>query len=841
MVNVQTVDGNTFTVDEALAKHSHYLKDHPEGKEPIRLTKVNGATFSKVLEYLEHHKEDPVFTLEDTKQQEFSEWDRQFVQVDQDAFKDNQSNLNSTHIKNSQAGWLSPRAQMKCDREFPLNAICQTQSLITIIPQDMPMSEVRSFFSLSSGEAVPPQNETPEKVADEEVEVEESAAQETEAQLTPSTSLNLSTDSDHCIHEGNETVLEVLGRDGRFSKFLQKINQHNSLEGDLGDPREEWTIFAPTDKAFSRLHKSHEKYSDEQLRKVLQYHVVQETLMEDEFETNSLIPTTFVSSRLDGHPQRLLIESYKNHYYINGVAIKETDLEARNGVVHVINEVILPPNRLLKQLKEISKEFSIFLKAVEKTGLEREFGESGVTGFIPTNYAFKSLGRKVLKHLFSSYGIVELRNLLLNHLSTKLIYSSDLKALLRRGNLGRKKGSRRNGDFDQPPKRGRGRNPPSRRGRRSRDDERGGRYPPRHRDGRDWDDEPESRYPHRRGGRRWDDEPEHGRHGRRWDDEPVDRHPPRRGGRHWDDEPEGRFPPRRGGRHWDDEPEGRFPPRRGGRRWDDEPEQRFPPRRGGRRWDDEPEERFPPRRGGRHWDDEPEERFPPRRRGRRWEDEPEERFPPRRGGRRWEDEPEERFPPRRGGRRWDDEPEQRFPPRRGGRNWDDEPEERLPPRRGGRRSDDYHEHNASVPDGQEGGLANNTSGGISHCNDSRRRSDSWDDLKEELANIEKRQAGAETREEEHLSGLGQEYIEENEETIYEVEFPSRLCGEKLELEVIDDEYQDEIEITVNKQARVLLADGVVENGVIHIIDSVLLPWGIRLPKLQWHDLQKHSF
>ncbi|KAK9761303.1 hypothetical protein K7432_013898 [Basidiobolus ranarum] len=85
MVNVQTSDGKAFNVDEALAKHSPFLEYHVERNEDvIRLVKVNGGTFSKILEYLNHHKQDPIFEHSDVSKEDFSEWDKEFVNVDQE-------------------------------------------------------------------------------------------------------------------------------------------------------------------------------------------------------------------------------------------------------------------------------------------------------------------------------------------------------------------------------------------------------------------------------------------------------------------------------------------------------------------------------------------------------------------------------------------------------------------------------------------------------------------------------------------------------------------------------------------------------------------------------------
>jgi uncharacterized surface protein with fasciclin (FAS1) repeats len=100
-----------------------------------------------------------------------------------------------------------------------------------------------------------------------------------------------------------------------------------------------FTLFAPTDAAFDALPAgAFEQLLDDpggQLTEILKYHVVPgETLAED--ISNGLQATT-----TQGKPVRFEVQG--SNIKINGANVITPDMEGANGVVHVIDAVILPP------------------------------------------------------------------------------------------------------------------------------------------------------------------------------------------------------------------------------------------------------------------------------------------------------------------------------------------------------------------------------------------------------------------------------------------------------------------------------------------------------------------
>ena len=100
-----------------------------------------------------------------------------------------------------------------------------------------------------------------------------------------------------------------------------------------------FTVFAPTDEAFAKLPEGTLEAllaDGEALTKVLTYHVVSGAVKAETVVTLSEATT------VEGSPVK--IELRDGGVVLNGTAkVTATDIEASNGVIHVIDTVILPP------------------------------------------------------------------------------------------------------------------------------------------------------------------------------------------------------------------------------------------------------------------------------------------------------------------------------------------------------------------------------------------------------------------------------------------------------------------------------------------------------------------
>lgn len=125
--------------------------------------------------------------------------------------------------------------------------------------------------------------------------------------------------------------------DGRFTSLVEAL-QATGLDSVL-QGQGPFTVFAPTDAAFAALPAgAFEQLLNDpggQLTDILRYHVIAgKTLSED--LSNGMQATT-----VQGKSVRFEVQG--NVVKINGATLVTKDIEAGNGVVHVIDAVILPP------------------------------------------------------------------------------------------------------------------------------------------------------------------------------------------------------------------------------------------------------------------------------------------------------------------------------------------------------------------------------------------------------------------------------------------------------------------------------------------------------------------
>ncbi|XP_071517579.1 uncharacterized protein sll1735-like isoform X2 [Panulirus ornatus] len=103
-----------------------------------------------------------------------------------------------------------------------------------------------------------------------------------------------------------------------------------------------FTVFAPTNAAIAALDPTLVQSlldDTEKLRSVLLYHVVPGQVFSKDLSNNQIVNTAQGSS--------VKINIFKYHYTpvvkVNGVRVVQADLVARNGVIHGIEKVLIPP------------------------------------------------------------------------------------------------------------------------------------------------------------------------------------------------------------------------------------------------------------------------------------------------------------------------------------------------------------------------------------------------------------------------------------------------------------------------------------------------------------------
>ncbi len=151
------------------------------------------------------------------------------------------------------------------------------------------------------------------------------------------------------IDNSSKSLIEVANQNEQFSTLVAAIKAADLVDNLKADGP--FTIFAPDNAAFEKL----SEYTLESLLKpenksklqsILTYHVIPEKyLLKDMLEAFKIKGGTIELTSLNG--QRLRVRKGTDGYYLKDEQNKyskiiTTDIEGKNGVIHVISKVILP-------------------------------------------------------------------------------------------------------------------------------------------------------------------------------------------------------------------------------------------------------------------------------------------------------------------------------------------------------------------------------------------------------------------------------------------------------------------------------------------------------------------
>ncbi|MBN2636057.1 MAG: fasciclin domain-containing protein [Prolixibacteraceae bacterium] len=137
------------------------------------------------------------------------------------------------------------------------------------------------------------------------------------------------------VDSGELTVVEIAVANSDFSTLVEAVTKAD-LAGALS-AEGPFTVFAPTNEAFNNLFKELgvsgvKDLTAEQLTPILTYHVVAGKVMSTDL-TNTSVAT------LNG--QKIKID-LSNGVHINESKVITADIQGKNGVVHVIDKVLIP-------------------------------------------------------------------------------------------------------------------------------------------------------------------------------------------------------------------------------------------------------------------------------------------------------------------------------------------------------------------------------------------------------------------------------------------------------------------------------------------------------------------
>ncbi|WKZ36093.1 MAG: fasciclin domain-containing protein [Anaerolineales bacterium] len=223
-------------------------------------------------------------------------------------------------------------------------------------------------------------------------------------------------------------IVDIAVADGRFTTLAAALGAAELVDTLKGEGP--FTVFAPTDDAFAALPEGTVESlllpeNKQALTDILLYHVVSGKVMAA--DVTALTSATTVLGK------DVAIKVDMGNVYINEAKVIITDIEASNGVIHVIDAVILPSDEEAQTIVDIAvadERFSTLVAALTAAELvETLSGEGPFTVFAPTNDAFAALPAGTLDSLLLPENKQALTDILLYHVVSGKVMAADVVGL----------------------------------------------------------------------------------------------------------------------------------------------------------------------------------------------------------------------------------------------------------------------------------------------------------------------------------------------------------------------------------------------------------------------------
>lgn len=220
-------------------------------------------------------------------------------------------------------------------------------------------------------------------------------------------------------------IVDTAVADGRFTTLAAALEAAGLIETLKGEGP--FTVFAPTDDAFAALPEGTVESlllpeNKQALTDILTYHVVAGKVMAADVTMLESATTVL------GKDVKITVEDGK--VFVNESEVIITDIETSNGVIHVIDAVLLPPTEESNTIVDVAVadgRFTTLVAAVEAAGLvETLSGEGPFTVFAPTDDAFAALPAGTVESLLLPENKQQLTDILLYHVVSGKVMAADV-------------------------------------------------------------------------------------------------------------------------------------------------------------------------------------------------------------------------------------------------------------------------------------------------------------------------------------------------------------------------------------------------------------------------------
>lgn len=215
------------------------------------------------------------------------------------------------------------------------------------------------------------------------------------------------------------TLVDVAIANGNFTMLVAAL-QSTGLDTVLSDLDSDFTVFAPSDDAFAKLPAGTlDSLTSEQLTNILLYHVLSGEVLADSAITVAQSMENMITMANSDKASLSFVDSM---LFVNGGKVSTADVMADNGVIHVLDNVLLPPAEMATPIQNIVEvavadpdNFSTLVTALTAADLVTTLSDEDAmfTVFAPTNAAFAAIDPDALSALLADTDA--LTNVLLTH------------------------------------------------------------------------------------------------------------------------------------------------------------------------------------------------------------------------------------------------------------------------------------------------------------------------------------------------------------------------------------------------------------------------------------------
>ncbi|MHC5113710.1 MAG: fasciclin domain-containing protein [Planctomycetota bacterium] len=224
----------------------------------------------------------------------------------------------------------------------------------------------------------------------------------------------------HMTMAGGMDIVDTAVEAGSFKTLAAALDAADLIPALKGDGP--FTVFAPTDEAFAKLPKGTvqtllKKENRGLLTAILTYHVVPGRY------TAADVVTRTGAATLNG--QRVDIATNNGGVQIDNANVIKADIGCANGVIHVIDRVIMPGTDDLVAAAVNAGSFETLVAAVKAAGLASTLTGGEFTVFAPTDAAFAKLPAGTVESLLEPENRSTLIEILKYHVVPGRVYARD--------------------------------------------------------------------------------------------------------------------------------------------------------------------------------------------------------------------------------------------------------------------------------------------------------------------------------------------------------------------------------------------------------------------------------